>query len=604
MTALGPYMEACAVHQDPAEERSSGLFPHDAVREGQESFLEDARMCMAHRNHLLAYAPTGLGKTAVALTAAVETALASDGVALFLTSRQSQHAIAVETARGIWRKRRIGVVDLISREDMCLARRDGSRVPCAGGHRCFFSRDNDEEDDLLLDYPLNVQESMRLGLRTGQCPHRLAMRSATEAQLIIGDYNQMFCRGPNILQRLGRKESEAVLVIDEAHNLPSRVMGANSGGLAAGTIERVRALPSLKQFAEDLDLLADVFRGLCRRGPERIAGADIDRPLMESCGVDAGGLAEEIEAAAGEGADIGALVDFLHSWSAADEATVRYLDGDPPRLKVSLVDPRPIIAPVLERVRSALIMSGTLHPPEMFADLLGARNAVCRAYPSPFPKENRLVLASTKVSTRYRSRGQAMFSSIAEEIARCADKVPGNVAAFFPSYDLLGQVEGYLAAMVRDRRILAEHREHGKNEKEAMVLQLREGRNLLLGTMGGSLSEGVDFRDNLLSSVVVGGLPLAPPSREMEGMLYRMEGAYGRKKADLYVQVYPAVAKVLQAAGRAIRSESDRAVIVLLDDRYSLPQVRNAFPSDMDIFVDDDAAARIEEFFSATKAKR
>ena len=258
-------------------------------------------------------------------------------------------------------------------------------MPCAGSHRCFFSPDNDREDDLLLDYPLSVQESMRLGLRTGQCPHRLAMRSATEAQLIIGDYNQMFCRGPNILQRLGRKESEAVLVIDEAHNLPSRVMGANSGGLAAGTIERVRALPSLKQFAEDLDLLADVFRGLCRRGPEdRRCGHRSS--LMESCGVDAGGLAEEIEAAAGEGADIGALVDFLHSWSAADEATVRYLDGDPPRLKVSLVDPRPIIAPVLERVRSALIMSGTLHPPEMFADLLGARNAVCRAYPSPFPK--------------------------------------------------------------------------------------------------------------------------------------------------------------------------------------------------------------------------
>jgi DNA excision repair protein ERCC-2 len=437
---------------------------------------------------------------------------------------------------------------------------------------------------------------MRMCLRAGVCPHRVAMRAAPRARLIIGDYNQMFCRGPNILQRLGLRESNAIVVIDEAHNLPGRVMGANSGSLTAGAVERARAVPALKHFIEDLDIISEVFRELCSRDPERITGADLDRPLKESCGVDAGGLAEEIETVT-QGAELGGLVDFLHAWSAADDVTVRYLEGEPRRLKVSLIDPRPVTAPVLARVRCALIMSGTLHPPEMFADLLGARNAVCRAYPSPFPPENRIVLASCKVSTRYRSRGLAMYSSIAEEIARSAAQVPGNVAAFFPSYDLLGQVEGYLAAIVGDRRILAERREHGKNEKDALVHQLHEGRNLLLGTMGGSLSEGVDFRDNLLGAVIVVGLPLAPPSPEMEGMLRRMESAYGRKKADLYVQVYPAVSKVLQAAGRAIRSETDRAAIVLLDDRYSMPQVRRAFPRDFDIRVED-APAKVEEFFA------
>jgi DNA excision repair protein ERCC-2 len=192
-----------------------------------------------------------------------------------------------------------------------------------------------------------------------------------------------------------------------------------------------------------------------------------------------------------------------------------------------------------------------------------------------------------------------MYSSIADEIARCAEKVPGNVAAFFPSYEFLGQVEGYLAAMLRERRILAERREHGKNEKDALVLQLREGRNILLGTVGGSLSEGVDFRDNLLGAVFVIGLPLAPPSREMEGMLHRMDGKYGQKKADLYVQMYPAVSKVLQAAGRAIRSETDRAAIILLDDRYAMPQVRRAFPRDFLISPDHDVPEKVGDFFKA-----
>jgi DNA excision repair protein ERCC-2 len=581
-------------------EGSLGLFPHPAVRGGQERFLEDARMCMAHRTHLLAHAPTGLGKTAVALTAAVETALASDGVVLFLTSRQSQHAIAVETVRGIWKKRRLGVVDIIAREDMCLAKRSGDRVPCTRGHRCFFSREPDGKADRLLDYPLHTQEAMRLCLRAGQCPHRAAMRAAAEAQVIIADYNQMFCRGPNILQRLGRRESDAILIIDEAHNLPARVMGAGSGSMTAASIQRARALPALKHFSEDLDLIAEVFRELVGRDPERITAADLDRPLKEACGVDAGGLAEEIETAAGDGSDLGGLVDFLHAWSAPDEVTVRYLEGEPARLKVSLIDPSPVTAPVLARVRCALIMSGTLHPPEMFADLLGARNALCRSYPSPFPPENRLVLSSGKVSSRYRVRGETMYTSIAEEIARSASRVPGNVAAFFPSYEFLEQVEGHLEAMVPDRRVLAERREHGRNEKEALVHQLREGRNMLLGTVGGSLSEGVDFRDNLLEAVFVVGLPLAPPSREMEGMLHRMEGKYGTRKADLYVQVYPAVAKVLQAAGRAIRSETDRAVIVLLDDRYSMPQVRRAFPADFTISSDADVPEKVGRFFASS----
>ncbi|MBI0583375.1 MAG: ATP-dependent DNA helicase [Methanomassiliicoccus sp.] len=592
------FMEACEVDHENAEGQASGLFPHPVVREGQERFLEDARMCMAHRTHLLAHAPTGLGKTAVALTAAVETAVASGGVVLFMTSRQSQHAIAIETLRAIWRKERIGVVDLIAREDMCLAARNGGRVPCSRGHRCFFSRDPDGKQGLMLDYPLHTQEAMRLCLRAGLCPHRVALRAASEARVIVADYNQMFGRGPNLLQRLGRREGDAILVIDEAHNLPSRVMGAGSGHLTAAALRRARGTSALRHFTEDLDIIGEVFERLVKKGAEHIRASDLDDPLKASCGVDAGGLAEEIEVASSGEDGLEGVADFLHAWSAPEEVTVRYLDGDPARLHVSLIDPSPVTAPVLSRVRCALIMSGTLHPPEMFADLLGARNAVCRSYPSPFPEENRLVLATGKVSSRYRSRGQAMYASIAEEIARCAYKVPGNVAAFFPSYEFMGHAEEMLNGMIGDRNVLVERREHGKNERDALLHRLREGRNMLLATVSGSFAEGVDFRDNLLSAVIVVGLPLSPPSREMEAMLHRMGARYGARKADLYVQVYPAVSRVLQAAGRAIRSETDRAAVVLMDDRYLVPQFRKAFPSDFQIDREGDLAERVEEFFA------
>jgi DNA excision repair protein ERCC-2 len=553
-------------------------------------------MCMAQRTHQMAHAPTGLGKTAVALTAATETALLSDGVVLFLTSRQSQHAIAIETMRAIWARKRIGVVDLISREDMCLAVREGV-PPCLRDQRCFFSREPDGEEKLLLDYPLHTQEAMRSCLRAGLCPHRTAMVAAAQARVIIADYNQLFGRGLNLLQRLGRSESDAVVVIDEGHNLPSRVMGSRSGHLTMASLRRARTHSALRHFAEDLDVIAEAFGRIARKDPANIVPADLDEPLKRACGVDCGGLGEEIEMAAG-GEDPGGVAGFLHAWSFEEEVTVRYLEGDPPRLAVSLIDPSPVTAPVLSRVRCALVMSGTLHPPEMFADLLGARNAICRSYPSPFPEDNRLVLASGRVSSRYRSRGQTAYVAIAEEIAKCAKQVPGNVAVFFPSYEFMGQVEGLLPTLLVGQRVLVERREHGKTERDALLAQLKEGRNLLLGTVGGSFAEGVDLKGNLLGAVFVVGLPLSPPSLEMDAMLRRMERRYGTRKAELYVQVYPAVAKVLQAAGRAIRSEQDRAAIVLMDDRYLTSQVRNAFPQDFRVSGGVDIPGRVGEFFS------
>lgn len=595
-------MEACEVDRRNEEGQASGLFPHPAVRGGQEQFLEDARMCMAQRTHLLAHAPTGLGKTAVALTAAVETAIANEGVVLFLTSRQSQHSIAVETLRGIWRRERITAVDLIAREDMCLAPCKGERVPCADGQRCYFDRDPEGAQALLFEYPLHVQEAKDACLRAGHCPYRVAMRAASEADVIIGDYNHMFARGPSLLQRLGRREEEAILVIDEGHNLPSRIMEAMSGHITVASLRSARSSPILKHFQEDLDVIISAYGRLARRRPERISSEHLDGPLKRACGVDAGGLAEELEVVTRGCEEHRGLVKFLHAWSAPDEVSVRYLEGDAPRLMVSLIDPSLVSSSVLSRVRCSLVMSGTLHPPEMFADVLGMRNAVCRSYPSPFPEENRMVVAGGKVSSRYRSRGPAMYGMVAEEVARCAERAPGNVAVFFPSYEFLGQVEGVLAGLVVDRTFLVERKEHGKKERETLLGRLHEGRNMLLGAITGSYSEGIDFRNNLLSMVIVVGLPLSPPSREMEAMLERLDARLGSRRSNLYVQVYPAVAKVLQASGRAIRSETDRAAIVLMDDRYLLPQVRAAFPKDYHIDCSSDVAGKVSEFFSSIGA--
>ena len=577
--------------------RAGGLFPHSTIREGQERFLEDARMCLSQRTHLLAYAPTGLGKTAVSLTAAVETVLPSNGTVLFLTPRQSQHAIAVDTLRAIWRKQRIGAVDLIGRDDMCLARKDG-RAPCAKGQACYFApAPVDEAAGTLLEYPLHAQESMRSCLRAGVCPYHAALRAAGKATVIVADYNQMFSRSADLLDRLGRPGKDAVLVIDEAHNLPARTMENFSASLAARDLDLALSFPGLRHFTQDLELLRDRAAELMEGRSENISTEDIDGPLKSNCGVDSSGLAEEMEEALKGDPQHRTLLDFLHLWNRFGRDSVRFVEGDPPRLVTRLVDPGPAVSPVLAKVRSALLMSGTLHPPEMFADVLGAEGAVCRRYASPFPRENRMVLAVGGVSSRFRLRCQSMYEAVARQLVLCCAAVPGNLAAFFPSYDFMTMVEKALDRSAVGKEVVVERREFGKNERDAVVHRLSDGSNLLMATVNGSFSEGVDFKANLLSAVVVVGLPIPPPSREGESMLYCMEKKFGRRKADHYVHTYPAISKVLQAAGRAIRSETDRAAIVLMDDRYLLPSIRAAFPDDFVIERSRDLAEELSGFF-------
>jgi DNA excision repair protein ERCC-2 len=225
-------------------------------------------------------------------------------------------------------------------------------------------------------------------------------------------------------------------------------------------------------------------------------------------------------------------------------------------------------------------MSGTLHPPEMFADALGLEDRFCcRSYPSPFPESNRLVLGVGGVSSRFKLRSERMFAAIGQRVEEVCAATPGNVACFFPSYEFMGNTLFHLKGKSIGKRIVAESRDLTKNERDAIVCEMRRSAfTALMATISGSFAEGVDFSDNLLSAVVVAGFPVSPPSPELEATRALLERKLGTRKADLYSQTYPAVSRVLQAAGRAIRSETDRAAIVLLDDRYFLPSVAAAFP--------------------------
>jgi DNA excision repair protein ERCC-2 len=286
------------------------------------------------------------------------------------------------------------------------------------------------------------------------------------------------------------------------------------------------------------------------------------------------------------------------------EGVLRLCAGGPGgRFSLRLLDPSILSRRVFEEVHGSVLMSGTLHPPAMYADLLGIEPSrrVLRAYPNPFPKENRRVLVNPKVTTSYARRSPSMYAKIADELLAVVAGVPGNVAAFFPSYEILATVVERVRTVATGKQLIVEKQEWGGAEREQVLGSLRDlrgrGGGLLMGVQGGSLSEGVDYAGNLLSAVVIVGFPFSPPSLEVEALKAYYIRKFGADRGHEYAYVYPAINKILQAAGRCIRSERDRAVVVLMESRILDPRYARCFPGDFPLASASDVANEVRTFF-------
>jgi DNA excision repair protein ERCC-2 len=610
------------------------LFPFPRIRPGQDRFLEDARKALLEGKHLLANAPTGIGKTAVALTAALELARQEGKLVVFLTSKQSQHHVAIETLRLMGAGRPILVADVISKRAMCAqpeARRlTGGFYEFCGAmvrnQRCdYHSAESSSVVGLLLKDILHVSDSTRLSRRMGVCPHKVALEAAAKGEVLVCDYNYIFSdMREGILARLKRSLGELILIVDEGHNLPGRIRSHLSLDLSLTDLQRAvkevkgRDRRLHRVLAAILKRFPHLFNGIHREEEAGTLGflRAVDEAL-DSAGdgswtrerlVEAVRTAGLRLAEAGQPTSLMRLAGFLERWPEGGPSILRIMDGSRvPKLSYRSLDPAVVSQEVFEGVHGSLVMSGTLHPGEMYADLLGIpeERRVVRSYRSPFPRENRPVLLMSGLTTKYTERGRATYQAYARAIGRVAEAVRGNAAAFFPSYEFLENVHEQLRLERLSKRLLRERRAMSKGEKEDLVVTLRRrvdnGGALLLAVQGGSLSEGVDYCGNILSASMVVGIPLSPPSVEVEALKRYYSGKFGPERGYDYAYLFPAVNKVLQAAGRPIRSEEDRAVVVLMDSRFLLPAYARCLPDDFSPRLVEDPAWEAQAFFSGPR---
>jgi DNA excision repair protein ERCC-2 len=233
----------------------------------------------------------------------------------------------------------------------------------------------------------------------------------------------------------------------------------------------------------------------------------------------------------------------------------------------------------------------------MYKDILGFNDVKERVFNSPFPKKNRLGLIVPVTTTKFTRRKEEEFKKIATVCSDIVNLVPGNSLVFFPSYALRDSVYFHFSELCK-KEIFIEKPRLSKEEKHSLLEEFKSYKDsgaCLMGVTSGSFGEGIDLPGDFLKGVIVVGLPLGRPDLEVKELIDYYDTKFG--KGWEYGYIYPAMIKTMQNAGRCIRSEKDKGVVVFLDERYAYPQYYNCFPPDYGVRISKMYKERIKDFF-------
>jgi len=615
------------------------LFPYQEVRPIQDDMMKEVGEAISQRKKILLHAPTGIGKTIAVLGPALAYALENNKTIVFLTSRHTQHIIALETLDDIKKKydKEFVVADLIGKKWMCALPEMERVSPHEFRDYCRILREEDNCKNYINTYdkrslsvkakkvkkelsvlsPCHSENIVEMGKKAEVCPYEIALSLCKDAKVIIADYFYLF--NPSLresfLGKIGKNLDDIIVIVDEGHNLSNRVRDLLSLNISTLTIKRAINEANdygYKGYSKILEEIGGVLEGVSVDigiGGEVLVNKKYFIDLISDI-KDYASLFEELEFIAEDirkkkkQSSIGAIAHFLESWLGTEEGYVRIISKKDIRgtlfitLSYRCLDPSLVTSEVLMGCYSLVMVSGTLLPTALYRDILGfPKDSLEKVYPSPFPRENRLTLIVPKTTTRFSLRSENQFKEIARRSAEMVERIPGNNLVFFPSYDLRNSVYHYFKELC-DKDIVLEKQGLNKEEKKEILdgFKQKEKEIVLLAVASGSFGEGIDLPGNLLNGVIVVGIPLQRPDLEIKALINYYEKRFG--KGWDYGYVLPAITTVLQNAGRCIRSETDRGVIVFLDERYAWQRYLKCFPADFGVEITMDYNTKILNFFS------
>lgn len=608
------------------EESEDMPFPFSSIREGQEIFIKNAFRALKRGETLLVSAPTGIGKTISVLYPTVKALNDKIDKAFYFTAKNVTGKAALDTVVRLAKYvPHLTSVNIIAKEQVCpifkLNANETRRVDCKRCERINSVIDINSGQSIsyrerelgalatLIDMRLNIYNSdiiKSVADEFNVCPYELSLDLSEYCQIIVCDYNYViddsirfkrYFKNDNVGQNFA-------FLFDEAHNLPDRTRNTYSAKINSSVIDEIDLLANDQLFgADDIVVAADELKkefnnikNLCRENEyyrntdsgEVIYGYYEDKRVPDGFVAQLKKLNTALSAYVREEKECFEVLENINHQISKILFVCTFFDdkfrflasreNDLITIELLCIDPSRIIENMLKPAKSVIMFSATLSPIDYYREVIGVRHAETIELDSPYNQENLCIVAYDAISTRLNSRRDTA-PECAEIIAETVSQKSGNYMVYFPSYDYMKRVCKLFARIMPECAIAMQRQGMSYREREKFINLFRDKtRGAVVGfcVLGGMFSEGIDLvGESLIGSIIVGtGMPMLSAERNIMEAYYNDENGRGHE----FAYSCPGMNKVLQAAGRVIRTEHDRGVVVLIDDRYAEPGIKMLLP--------------------------
>ena len=561
---------------------SSLTFPFDAYREGQRKFAANVYIALREKKRLFAQAPTGIGKTMAALYPALR-AIGKGRCqrAVFLAARTTGRKSAMDAMRLLARNGAdVMTTEITAKDKICPMDRRDCRPEVCPMAKGFYDRLPNALAEGLTLQSLDREQLHLLAQKHRICPFELSLELAILSDVVVCDYNYVF--DPLVaMDRLVLSPGGASILIDEAHQLAPRVRDAYSADLSLDTLRELR-----RETGRQTGRKTALYRALT--GAIHAMKDIASQEDFESLSAPPEALSKamnRVREAAGEQLSLGMGRIAADSFSlanaylfAAGRFDARYAllasGGEKhAKIELALLSAADEILAVTRHARGVVYFSATLAPFDPMKKMLGSEEGdACLMLPSPFDP-SQLKARIDPIDIRYQAR-EKTAPQVSEAIHAHIQQNSGNTIVFFPSYAYMARIGEILLGMENMPEFIREARGMTEDEKNAVLALFESGeRVILLAVLGGAFSEGIDLPGDRLKNVIIVSTGLPQPDEKIKAM----QAYYDANGEDGFYlcMTLPGMIRVIQAAGRLIRTDTDTGTLLLIDSRYRYAGIRS-----------------------------
>lgn len=568
---------------------SNCTFPYGEFRRGQRHFSVQSYKAIDEGEILLAQAPTGTGKTMATLFPAIK-AIGEGKIQriLYITAKTTGREMAKQALLDITEQaiKPLKVMVLTAKEKLCLS----PDSPRCHGEDCLFARgffDKLRELPWPQENVLSMKEMLQVGRNYEICPFELSMEWALEADVVVGDFNHLF--DPLVrLRRFFQQEDKITALIDEAHNLPHRAREMFTVRFSKEDIMGLRRAvkeeqPRLAKALFNLNKCLLHWKKESQNSGDWLVSEDVPDDICQSLQKSVKSMEEIItEPWARNNRQLWQEFYFMAKFFLS--LTEQDLSGHCFTIEkkkwttftLRCLDPAPNLIEPLDYCHGVILFSATLNPMDYYGRvLLGERSYRSVSIASPFSEKNCLILNRRDISTRYKDR-ERNLPAILEALKQLHSQNRGNTLVFFSSFAFMEQAREYWQSKF-DITLQTQDRQMDEHQRNRFVESFQNKEDsIYFAVLGGIFSEGLDLKGEQLTSVAVISVGIPPPDSEQE-LLKDFYNNHGLQGYD-FAYRFPGWNRVLQAAGRLIRSEEDRGVLLLIGDRFNYSEYRRIHP--------------------------